>query len=215
MPNSVNFRLRVTFVKTSRAAMLSHLEIARAVERAVRRAGLPYAISQGFSPHMKIAFGAALPVGVGSKGEYFDVQLHSWVAEDKALAALQAASVENLMPYHCEYIGAHEQAASVAFPVSVYEAIFSHPLTELSLPETIQVVRKKKEKTLVVSDYVEEGPIQTINEDQTACVRFVLRARDTGSLRPDLVTAELVQANPGVVLQRTTRIEQRRIFSLL
>lgn len=55
------FRLRVTFRETGRLAMLSHLELARALERAVRRAQLPFAVSQGFSPHMRIAFGAALP----------------------------------------------------------------------------------------------------------------------------------------------------------
>ena len=53
------FRLRLTFAKQGRLAMLSHLEVARALERTVRRAGLPYAVSQGFSPHMLIAFGAA------------------------------------------------------------------------------------------------------------------------------------------------------------
>ncbi|WP_417304102.1 DUF2344 domain-containing protein, partial [Ellagibacter isourolithinifaciens] len=45
------FRLRLTFAKQGRLAMLSHLEVARALERTVRRAGLPYAVSQGFSPH--------------------------------------------------------------------------------------------------------------------------------------------------------------------
>ena len=47
------FRLRVTFHETGRLAMLSHLELARALERAVRRAQLPFAVSQGFSPHMR------------------------------------------------------------------------------------------------------------------------------------------------------------------
>ena len=42
-----DFRLRVTYAETGRLVMLSHLEIARALERAVRRAGLPYAVSQG------------------------------------------------------------------------------------------------------------------------------------------------------------------------
>ena len=69
------FRLRVTFRETGRLAMLSHLELARALERAVRRAQLPFAVSQGFSPHMRIAFGAALPVGVGGTAEIFDLFL--------------------------------------------------------------------------------------------------------------------------------------------
>ena len=73
------FRLRVTFHETGRLAMLSHLELARALERAVRRAQLPFAVSQGFSPHMRIAFGAALPVGVGGTAEIFDLFLTDYV----------------------------------------------------------------------------------------------------------------------------------------
>ena len=73
MADPRNFRLRVEFCKQGRLALLSHLEVARALERAVRRAGLPFAISQGFSPHMKIAFGAALPVGVGADAADFAI----------------------------------------------------------------------------------------------------------------------------------------------
>ena len=58
------FRLRVTYRKAGRLSMLSHLEVTHALERAVRRSGLPFALTQGFSPHMKLSFGSALPVGV-------------------------------------------------------------------------------------------------------------------------------------------------------
>ena len=115
------FRLRATFVEEGRLAMLSHLEVAHTLERVVRRAKLPFAISQGFSPHMKIAFGAALPVGVGSTCEIFDLQLTEYVAPAKALAALQAASVPELMVQECHYIEHNATAASVAFPFSTYE----------------------------------------------------------------------------------------------
>ena len=84
-----DFRLRVTYAETGRLVMLSHLEIARALERAVRRAGLPYAVSQGFSPHMKQAFGSALPVGVGGLEEIFDVSLTDYVPPEEALARLR------------------------------------------------------------------------------------------------------------------------------
>ena len=83
MADQQNFRLRVFFAKSGRCAMLSHLEVARALERAVRRAALPYAISQGFSPHMKIAFGAALPVGVGGVSECFDLMMTSYIAPER------------------------------------------------------------------------------------------------------------------------------------
>ncbi len=209
MANPDLFRLRVTFAKRGRCAMLSHLEIARALERAVRRAGLPYAVSQGFSPHMKIAFGAALPVGVGGEEEIFDVQLVRWVDPERALAALRASSVEDLMVEACSYIGPREAAASVAFPVSDYEAAFAAPLACLELPAELTVVRKKKEKTLTVADYLEAGPTQKILPSGQALVSFTLRARPTGSLRPDLVTAELAAANPGAEVQTVMRVRQR------
>ena len=142
------FRLRLTFAKQGRLAMLSHLEVARALERTVRRAGLPYAVSQGFSPHMLIAFGAALPVGVGGTHEIADVRLTHYVSADKALSALQDASVADLMVKDCRYIEPKAAAASVAFPVSTYRALLSCTPAVLPLPDEIHVVRKKKEKVL-------------------------------------------------------------------
>lgn len=183
------FRLRVTFRETGRLAMLSHLELARALERAVRRAGLPYAVSQGFSPHMRIAFGAALPVGVGGTSEFFDLFLTDYVAPAKALAALQAASPADLMPTEACYVEPKASAASVACPVSTYEVQLSAAPAALIVPETITVVRKKKEKTLAVADFL-VGPVELDGD----AVRFTLEAKPTGSLRADAFVRELLAA---------------------
>ena len=189
MPDPNLFRLRVEYCKQGRLALLSHLEIARALERAVRRADLPFAVSQGFSPHMKIAFGSALPVGVGSTCEIFDLQMTRYVAPEKALAALQAASVPDLMPYDCRYIGPRDAAASVAYPVAAYRAELSRaPEGGLFVPDEVRVVRKKKEKTLVPSDFL-VGPVSL----DGATVRFSLEAKPTGSLRADAFARELVR----------------------
>ena len=164
------FRLRSIFVEQGRLAMLSHLEVAHALERMVRRAGLPFAVSQGFSPHMKIAFGAALPVGVGSTCEIFDLQLTHYVAPDKALAALQAASVPDLMVQECVYIDNKAPAASVAFPFSTYEVVFDGFVDQdaIQVPETITVVRKRKEKELVVAEFL-AVPFEVHGDCADAC----------------------------------------------
>ena len=195
------FRLRSTFVEQDRLAMLSHLEVAHALERTVRRAGLPFAISQGFSPHMKIAFGAALPVGVGSTCEIFDLQLREYVAADKALAALQRASVADLMVQECRYIENSAPAASVAFPFSTYEIRFCDPVSNIQVPESITVVRKRKEKVLVVGDYLVE-PIVCEGTRAT----FTLEAKPTGSLRPDVL---LQHCDVSASIVSITRIAQR------
>lgn len=212
MPDPNLFRLRVEYCKQGRLALLSHLEIARALERAVRRADLPFAVSQGFSPHMKIAFGSALPVGVGSTCEIFDLQMTRYVAPEKALEALQGASVPDLMPHACRYIGPRDAAASVAYPVATYRAELSRtPEGGLSAAEEIHVVRKKKEKVLRVANFL-MGPIAV----EGATVAFELEAKPTGSLRPDVLLAESVDAynaahpeEEPLRVVSTTRIAQR------
>ena len=180
MPDPNLFRLRATYCKQGRLALLSHLEVARALERAVRRAGLPFAVSQGFSPHMKIAFGAALPVG--GTCELFDLQMTRYVPPDEVLEALQGASVPDLMVKACSYIGPHDAAASAAYPVGTYRALLSRAVGALSVPATVTVVRKKKERTLSVAEFLVGEP-----ELSGAVLTFSLESKPTGSLRPDVL----------------------------
>jgi radical SAM family uncharacterized protein/radical SAM-linked protein len=68
------FRHRVTFAKTGDARFLSHRNTMDVFERAVRAAGLPARYSEGFNPHMKLSMGPALPLGLESLHEVFDVE---------------------------------------------------------------------------------------------------------------------------------------------
>ncbi len=53
----------------------SHRDIARAIERGVRKAGLPVAFSAGFSPHPKISYAGGAPTGTASEAEYLEISL--------------------------------------------------------------------------------------------------------------------------------------------
>lgn len=176
------FRLRVWYVKLGRLAHLSHLEITSALEREIRRANFPFAVTQGFSPHMKISFGSALPVGVGSICEIFDVYLNEYVKADVALSALQAVSPEDLMPFDAKYIDNKAPASSVAYTRSTYKAVCDCEVPDFDVPEVIEVVKKKKTKQLVVDDFLTEMPFVDDNE-----IEFTLQSKQTGSLRPDVL----------------------------
>ena len=52
-------RLRLAIKKDKALRFLSHLDFARAVRYVVIRADLPVQYSEGFNPHMKIAFASA------------------------------------------------------------------------------------------------------------------------------------------------------------
>lgn len=210
MAEKQQFHLRVMYNKSGRLVMLSHLEVAEALRRAVRRADLPFAVSQGFSPHMKLVFSSALPVGVGSVSEIVDIALNEYLPVDQALERLQWGSVPDLMVTSCKYIDKKEKAASVAYPVGCYHAVFDGDPSQLVFPEQITVVRAgKKPKTQVVADYLRMGP-----EAKGNSITFALEALNTGSLRPDnLLKATLETYNEHaeipLKLLSCTRVDQR------
>lgn len=68
-------RFRLRFAKGEALKYISHLDLARAWERAFRRAGLPVAYSKGFNPRPRFQIAAALPVGVTGRAEYLDMWL--------------------------------------------------------------------------------------------------------------------------------------------
>jgi radical SAM-linked protein len=71
----MNRSVRTRFTKTGKVRFTSHRDVARIWERGLRRAGLPVAYTQGFSPRPKLSFGFALPTGCESLGEYLDISL--------------------------------------------------------------------------------------------------------------------------------------------
>jgi radical SAM-linked protein len=68
-------RIRFRFQKGEEARFLSHLEILRSFARAVRRAGIPIAYSQGFHPQPRLRIAWALPVGVCGEAEWGEMEL--------------------------------------------------------------------------------------------------------------------------------------------
>jgi len=65
----LNFKLKTIFKKTGQMRFVSHLDMMRLFQRASRRAGLPIAITQGFSPHLKLSITTALKLGIESSNE--------------------------------------------------------------------------------------------------------------------------------------------------
>jgi radical SAM-linked protein len=67
--------VRIKFVRGEEVKYISHLDLMKTFERAIRRSGIPIAYSQGFNPHPHMVFGLPLSVGVTSEAEYGDFEL--------------------------------------------------------------------------------------------------------------------------------------------
>lgn len=90
------FSYRVRFSKTGKLRFLSHHDLARAIERLLRRSGLPLRMTEGFNPHPILAFPTALGVGIESVDEVFEFELSSWVAPRAIERALAEQCPEGL-----------------------------------------------------------------------------------------------------------------------
>jgi len=74
------FSYRVRFTKTGKMRFLSHHDLMRLFERALRRTGLPLRMTEGYNPHPVIAFPTALGLGIESLDEILEFELTSWTA---------------------------------------------------------------------------------------------------------------------------------------
>ena len=81
-------RIKVKYKKGEEVRFISHRDLMRAFTRAIRRAKLPIAYSQGFNPHMKISWGNALKVGATSEGEFAELQFEGWVKPREVIEKL-------------------------------------------------------------------------------------------------------------------------------
>ena len=73
-------RLRLTFSRSEELKYISHLDLMRLWQRALRRADIPLVYSQGFSQHPRLSLAAPLAVGVTSGGELIDIFLERRVS---------------------------------------------------------------------------------------------------------------------------------------
>jgi radical SAM-linked protein len=89
-------RVRARYAKQGRLRFVSAIDLGRIWERALRKAALPIAYSEGFTPHPKVSFPDALALGYASVGEYVELTFAVPVVIDRAIPAFNAAAPDGL-----------------------------------------------------------------------------------------------------------------------
>lgn len=123
-------KLRLRYAKRGRLRFTSHRDIARAFERALRRAQVPMAYSAGFSPHPKISWVGAAPTGVASEAEYVEISLAARVDPEQLRLALDAS-----LPIGIDVVEVVEATAGTSLPDRVQASQW-----EVQLPEVPHAV---------------------------------------------------------------------------
>ena len=105
-------RMRVWLGKLGDLALISHLDLLRLFDRAIRRAALPIAFSGGFHPSPRIAPASALPLGVTSSGEIVDFDLTETMSIEEFQQKLAAQLPAEMPIYRVEAIAPNSDSAT-------------------------------------------------------------------------------------------------------
>jgi len=214
-------KLRTEITKGEEIRYISHLDYARVIERAIRRANLPVAYSEGFNPHMKISFASALAVGVTSDAEYLDIELNQAVAAADVQERLAAQLPAGLRLKKAKYVDQKTPALMAVVNLAQYKVIVllasdsNFAMIEQAVAEFNQALEvlytresPKGKKEIDVKDYVEQD-IAVEQKDDLVTLSMTIKITPTGSVKPGEVLKALVEnfdlnvVEAGALIHRT------------
>ena len=115
-------RLRITFAKGEAIRYCSHLDLARAWERSLRRANVPLAYSRGFNPRPRLQIAAALPLGHTGDQEMLDAWLEQPMSAGDITASLDGKLPGGLWVQAVRPVVRREPALQTRVASAVYRA---------------------------------------------------------------------------------------------
>lgn len=127
-------KLRIRYAKRGRLRFSSTRDFQRALERAVRRAGVPMAYSSGFHPHPKISYANAAPTGTASEAEYVEIGVVERLDPERVRESLDAA-----LPHGYDVLAVVE-AAPGALADSLQGSLWRIELRGMSVDEVQQAM---------------------------------------------------------------------------
>lgn len=135
---------------------VGHLDIMRYFQKAMRRAEVDIAYSEGFSPHQKMSFAAPLGLGLTSEGEYMDIEVHQSKSSKEMVQALNEVMVDGIEVLSFKKLSDSSQNAMASLvaadyrltlrkeePLSQREKLFQEIETFLN-QESIPILKKTK-----------------------------------------------------------------------
>ena len=150
-------RLRVTFAKGDAIKYTSHLDLARACERALRRAGVPLAYSAGFNPRPKLQLAAALPLGHTGEAELLDVWLEEPMQVEAFPRALVSVLPDGLTVSQVILVGVKEPALQTQIVAAEYiVTVESHPEMTEAWSGPDEAVKERIERVLAAAELPQE-----------------------------------------------------------
>lgn len=204
-------RVRITFTKQNALRYIGHLDLHQLWERAMRRADLPLAYSQGFHPQPKISLAAALPLGFSSRGEVLDVRLNENMSLENISKQLSESLPPDIKILKVEEVPENLPALQTQVLSAAYDVKLTEPVDPVELKRRVEAVmmsesmiRERRNKSYDLRPLIEMISVVT-EANGTAWLKMTLAAREGATGRPEEVLLAL-QIEPETALVERTRL---------
>ena len=124
-PNKTpTLKARIGYSKTGLMQWVGHLDLMRFFQKAIRRADLPIAYSNGFHPHQLLSFALPLGIGTTSEQEYMDVEFLEKLPEEEVVTRLNKEMPEGMEVLSCHYLPGDAKKAMSIVAAARYALFF-------------------------------------------------------------------------------------------
>jgi radical SAM-linked protein len=191
-------KLRIRYAKRGRLRFASHRDLARTLERALRRAQVPMAFSAGFSPHPKISYLGAAPTGAASEAEYLEIGVSVACDPEAVRAALDASLPAEVAILECVEAGEGTGSLADRIDTSVWRvelpgvtlADLEPAVAEFLARDVVTVAKRTKNGLRDIDARASVASASAGEEAGCAILHMVVR-QGTPAVRPDDVLAAL------------------------
>lgn len=201
VPENQTMQIRIKFRKYGSLIYISHLDLAKTMQRIMVRAGIDIWYSEGFNPQPKIVFAVPLPVGVESDCEYMDIKINSYMNPEE-IAKLLNLNFPKEMRVIDVYVP--EQKLKNVVYIDHEIRIWSPNLTEGSASEIeklfltdVFVSKKTKsgEKQINVREYIHS--FEANQDGDCLIINTIICAGSDKNLNPELII-EAIRKNTAI-----------------
>lgn len=187
------------YSKTGNLKYISHLDVLRFIQRAVKRAGINARYSEGFNPHMKTSFGFPLSLGTESIGEYFELELNENISPEEFVERMNAVMPKEMQILKSCYTDESQslmaRCAYAQYIIGIESENLDMDRLNGLLKEMLETgvvysrqKKNKKNKTVTkeinTKDYISYLKADK-NNDMKATIQAVFLTTETGSMKVD------------------------------
>ncbi|SHJ00852.1 TIGR03936 family radical SAM-associated protein [Lutispora thermophila] len=197
----INMRLK--FIKGPETKYISHLDLMRTFQRALRRAHVPIHYTEGFNPHPSLSFASALGIGVTSIGEYLDIVLDEDMSEKDLMGKLNESLPQGLKIVDAVVLRDRAKSAMALVTDARYsiELIFKDlidaekMIADFMVQNSIVVPKEQPKKNFETTDVDIRPMIRVINvlhqENLNVTLDCIVACGSKANLKPHLLLEAL------------------------